>query len=232
MYNFAAFIMANDFFRFKQFTVFQSQCAMKVGTDGTLLGAWARGGQRILDIGAGTGLLALMMAQRFPDAKVFGVEIDAQAARQAQENVAASPFSDRIVISCQDFRQCVEGQYDTIVSNPPFFDQSLKSPDTQRTAARHTSSLSYRDLMSGAFSRLSNDGHFSVVIPADCKSKLESEAYLSGFFVSRVCAVRTSSRKPVKRYLLEFCKKVSGLQQEEIVIGSESYYELVNGFYL
>lgn len=232
MYIFAAFIMANNFFKFKQFTIFQDQCAMKVGTDGTLLGAWSRGGKHILDIGAGTGLLALMMAQRFPDAQVLGVEIDAQAASQAQENIVASPFSNRIAITCRDFRQGIDGEFDAIVSNPPFFDISLESPDAQRTAARHTSSLSYRELMTGAFSLLSAEGHFSVVIPSECKSKLEAEAYLAGFFTSRVCAVKTSIRKPVKRYLLEFSKVALGLQREEIIIGSESYNELVNEFYL
>lgn len=233
MYNFAALIMANDFFRFKRFIIYQGRCAMKVGTDGTLLGAWARGGKQILDIGTGTGLIALMMAQRFPNAQISGVEIDEQAFGQALENVAASPFADRIAVIHQDFCQGIGGQqFDAIVSNPPFFDQALESPDVQRTAARHTSSLSYRELMTGAYNLLSEDGHFSVVIPADHRLKLETEAYLAGFFISRVCAVKTSLRKPVKRYLLEFCKKAVGLQREEIVIGSELYQELVNEFYL
>lgn len=232
MYIFAPFIMANDFFRFKQFTVFQSRCAMKVGTDGTLLGAWARGGKRILDIGTGTGLLALMMAQRFIDAEIIGIEIDEDTARQAQDNISASPFAERIVVRCQDFCRGVDGCFDAIVSNPPYFNDSLECPDSQRTTARHTSSLSYRELMTGAFNLLTEKGLISIVIPTDCKSKLESEAYLAGFFLSRECAVRTSQRKPAKRYLLEFCKTAIGLQRDEIVIGSESYQELVNDFYL
>ena len=103
--------MSNSSFQFKQFTVFQEKCGMKVGTDGTLLGAWAPGGKHILDIGTGTGLIALMMAQRFPESQVTGVDIDHAAAVQASENVLRSPFSDRIRIIEADIRQ-FDGQYD------------------------------------------------------------------------------------------------------------------------
>ena len=96
--------MAHDSFQFKQFTIRQDRCAMKVGTDGTLLGAWAHGGQRILDVGTGTGLIALMMAQRFPEAEVTAIDIDAEAVRQAQENVMVSPFRDRIKTYLVDLR--------------------------------------------------------------------------------------------------------------------------------
>ena len=97
--------MANNYFEFKQFTISQDKCAMKVGTDGTLIGAWANGGKNILDIGTGTGLIALMMAQRFPDAKVTGIDIDSLAVEQASENVRRSPFAERITIIRTDVRQ-------------------------------------------------------------------------------------------------------------------------------
>ena len=144
--------MANDYFRFKHFTVWQQHCAMKVGTDGVLLGAWADGGQRILDIGTGTGLIALMMAQRFPAAEVTAVEIDEQAAMQACENVAASPFADRVNVIHDDILRyadaCAEGCFDAIVCNPPFFVNSLKNPDSKRALARHNDNLSFCQLFS------------------------------------------------------------------------------------
>ena len=267
--------MPNDYFQFKQFTVHQGLCAMKVGTDGTLLGAWANvvehASQRadgsddtgtlgsvpyysILDIGTGTGLIALMMAQRYPQAQVTAIDIDPQAVRQARENVAASPFADRITIIEGDIRQLSTPTttnvtspslplyspftppslppFDTIVCNPPYFDASLESPDAQRTLARHTSSLSYRELMTCAWRLLSESGELSVVIPFDCKSRLEAEAILTGFHLTRSCAVRTTPTKPPRRFLLAFQKHPTPLQTEELVIGSDAYNELTKDFYL
>ena len=134
-------------FKFKQFEIHQDRCAMKVGTDGVLLGAWAPGGKRILDVGSGTGLISLMMAQRFPEAQVLGIDMDGEACEEAAENVAASPFADRVEIECcrlQDYHSAES--FDAIVSNPPFFLNSLKNPDSKRTMARHTDSLPFRDL--------------------------------------------------------------------------------------
>lgn len=176
---------------------------MKVGTDGTLLGAWAQGGHHILDVGTGTGLIALMMAQRFPGATVTGIDIDADACKQATANVAASPFEAAILH--QDLSE-TEGQYDCIVSNPPYFNHSLTCPDQQRTLARHTSSLSYRLLVSQAWRLLTDEGQLSVIIPSEGKALLESEAHLTGFFKSRECAVRTTPTKSPRRYLLAFRK--------------------------
>ena len=220
-------------FSFQRFTVHQERCAMKVGTDGTLLGAWAGGGRRVLDIGTGTGLIALMMAQRFEDAVVDAIDIDRDSCEQAHENVAASPFSDRIHVlhsRVQDYTS-VSG-YDAIVSNPPFFMQSLKAPDERRTTARHTDELSYRDLMHHAARLLNPDGEFSVVIPFDCRAGLETEAVMAGLFPSRVCAVRTTSRKPPRRYLLAFRKKAVTVSTTELLMGSDEYRELVKDFYL
>ena len=137
--------MANDYFNFRQFTVRQERCAMKVGTDGTLLGAWAHGGSSILDIGVGTGLIALMMAQRFPESHIGGIDIDHEAVEQALENVKASPFRNIDVVEA-DAKSYGGSSFDAIVCNPPYFADSLQSPDMQRTIARHTVSLSFRDL--------------------------------------------------------------------------------------
>ena len=136
-----------DFFQFKQFTIHQDRCGMKVGTDGVLLGAWAEGGKHILDIGTGTGLIALMLAQRYPDAEITGVELDEQAALQAQENVADSPFAQQVTIKntpIQHFshQPDLHGRFSSIVSNPPFY-HSLKSKSHERTLARHTESLTF-----------------------------------------------------------------------------------------
>lgn len=228
--------MANDFFRFKRFTVWQSRCAMKVGTDGTLLGAWANGGRRILDIGTGTGLIALMMAQRFPEAELTGIDIDAEACLQAKENVEASPFEVEIL---QRNVADMEGAFDAIVSNPPYFDRSLECPDVQRTMARHTLSLSYAELMRHAWRLLTDEGELSVVIPADCKDRLESEAVLTGFFKVRECAVRTTPKKAPRRYLLAFRKHpAERLERQEGVIEdapnlrSAWYRQLTCEFYL
>jgi tRNA1Val (adenine37-N6)-methyltransferase len=230
--------MPNDSFRFKQFLVRQDLCAMKVGTDGTLLGAWARGGERILDVGTGTGLIALMMAQRFPQAQVTGIDIDEAAVRQSVINVGSSPFAQRITI-LQQACQAMQGTFDAIVSNPPYFEQSLECPDEQRTLARHTASLSYRELMQSASRMLDETGEFSLVIPADCKQRLESEASLAGFFKSRECAVRTTPRKAPRRYLLAFRKHApEAVEQTEGVIElaprqrAPWYQQLTHDFYL
>ena len=204
--------MANDYFQFRQFIIRQNRCAMKVGTDGTLLGAWAdcpatSGPSRILDIGTGTGLIALMMAQRFPCAQVTAIDIDPQSVAQARENVAASPFSERIIVHEKDLLNFsdIEG-YDAVVCNPPYFVDSLTCPDDHRTTARHTVSLTYEGLMRSAFKLLKPDGLFSLVIPSDSRLSIESEAHLAGFFLSRVCLIRTTPKKAPKRQLIEFCK--------------------------
>lgn len=237
--------MANDYFQFRQFTVHQGRCAMKVGTDGTLLGAWARGGLTVLDIGTGTGLIALMMAQRFPEAQVVGVDIDPEAVAQARENVAMSPFASRIQLINDDIRTILPSPFTlppspftAIVANPPYFMESLESPDSQRTLARHTASLTYRDLMAAAWRLLADDGELSVVIPFDCKARLEGEAALAGFFKSRECAVKTTPRKQPRRYLMAFRKHPCRLEQTEGIIEtapnerSDWYQELTKEFYL
>ena len=235
--------MANGYFQFKQFTIHQQYCAMKVGTDGTLLGAWALASEspcRILDIGTGTGLIALMMAQRYPQAKVTAIDIDDGAVRQAKENVSASPFADRInVIKADVLTFEEEEKYDSIVCNPPFFEDSLTCPDPQRTEARHTVSLGYRQLMEAAFRLLKDDGHFSLIIPSDCRERLESEAHLRGFFLSRVCSIQTTPKKAPKRYMIELSKQpvnevdtTNCILESSPQVRSDWYQELTKEFYI
>ena len=235
--------MANDYFQFRQFTIRQARCAMKVGTDGTLLGAWAEvpsGPVRILDIGTGTGLVALMMAQRFPEASVVGIDIDAEAVAQAQENVNESPFSDRIEIRQTDAAalQDIDG-FDAIVSNPPYYVDSLTCPDGQRTTARHTVSLSFDTLIDVAYRLLKDHGRFSVVIPSDGRSRLEAEARLRGFFLSRICSIKTTPTKQPKRQLIEFRKQpvneidtTEGILEVLPNVRSPWYQQLTQDFYI
>ena len=226
-------------FRFKRFEVRQDRCAMKVGTDGVLLGAWADGGSRILDVGSGTGLIALMMAQRFPDAVIDGVDIDDDACEEARENVLASPFADRIRILNARLQDYQASSYDAIVSNPPFFVDSLKNPDERRSIARHTDSLPFGDLFVGVKRLIKPDGVFSVIVPVEVEEKIISEGYMSGFRLVRQCAVKTVERKRPKRYLLAFSKdgKRTLISEKGILNAadgqrSEWYSKLTEEFYL
>ena len=216
---------------------------MKVSIDGTLLGAWAaleRQNGRILDIGTGTGLMALMMAQRYQAARVTAIDIDEAAVLQATENVKDSPYAERIQVSQADVNSFESSEpYDAIVCNPPYFDKALTCPDNQRTQARHTLTLTYRQLMSAAWRLLSDEGLFSLIIPNDYFQQLESEAHLAGFFLTRVYGVRTITGKPIKRYLIELRKQNNKeLVKEEVVIDdlpnvrSKWYRELTKDFYI
>ena len=236
--------MSNNFFRFKQFTIHQSDSAMKVGTDGVLLGAWhAIDGHplRILDVGTGTGLIALMLAQRFNDAQVTGVEIDDIAAAEAQRTVAASPFAGRIDIinaAFQDFQQQAQ-TFDLIVSNPPYFCNALENPDTARATARHTSSLSFRNLLDGAMQLLDNNGRLAVILPTESLKAFLSEASIIGLYLFRHTAVKTVERKEPKRHMLLLSKQYIGAPIEETVClqnsdgtRSEWYQQQTQDFYL
>lgn len=211
--------MANDWFRFKRFTVMQSGAAMKVGTDGTLLGAWAEldpEQQRILDIGTGTGLIALMLAQRSEGWKpeIHAIDIDAGAAEQATDNFRQSPWPDRLAAfhtGLREFASSIQDMtepegYDHIVSNPPFFNDSLVSPDAERTAARHTSLLSHEELIRHSSSLLRPGGHFSVILPFETGNRFVTTAGIYGLALTRRTAVRSLPEVQPKRVLLEFRK--------------------------
>ena len=227
-------------FKFKHFEIHQDRCAMKVGTDGVLLGAWALGGKRILDIGSGTGLISLMMAQRYPEAQVVGIDLDAEACAEARENVAASPFADRVnIVDCrlQDY-ESVE-KFDAIVSNPPFFLNSLKNPDSKRSMARHADSLPFRELFRGVKLLLSDDGVFSAIVPVEVLEAFASEGYMNGFYLLRQCGIKTVERKQPKRYLLTFAKHRS-MEMDDMVEtmmdsegnSSEWYAKITEEFYV
>lgn len=233
-------------FTFKQFHIIDDHTAMKVGTDGVLLGAWAKGGTRILDIGTGTGLIALMMAQRFPSAKIDAIEIDKDAYKDALFNVSQSPFSNRINIinsSVQDYKPYNEmqedGLYEAIVCNPPYFINSLKNPLQQRTTARHTDTLSHQELIYHSKRLLKANGTLSVIIPYDNKDILEAEAIFNGLSILKITNIKTKSSKPAKRCLIEFGKDTTAAYKiEEQVLNDDNgvrtmwYQNLTQAFYI
>ena len=190
---------------------------MKVGTDSDLLGTLGAGGTRILDVGTGTGVLSLMMAQRFPDAQITAVEIDDNAVMDACRNFAESRFADRITLhhtSFQDFLSAhlAEGAlplYDSIVCNPPYFDKSLECPDQGRSRARHSSSLPFDVLARGAYQLLADGGVFSVCIPPEVLDAFSAQCAFVGFALRDSYQIRSLPHKAPKRYVLVHQKGLS-----------------------
>lgn len=226
-------------FTFKRFTVNHGKCAMKVGTDGVLLGAWARGGRYILDVGTGSGLVALIMAQRFEDAEITAIDIEPGACLQARENVEASPFAGRISVVESSLQGFHGGEFDAIVCNPPFYAGTLRSKTAARTMARSAETLPFADLFRHAARLLADGGVFSVVVPAAVRSDFDAEAAFAGLFPLRACGVKTVPRKPVSRCLLEYgrCKPACVDEAEEYLNNadmtrSEWYAGLTEEFYL
>lgn len=233
--------MSKSFFQFKQFTVFHDKCAMKVGTDGVLLGAWApvEKAENILDVGTGTGLIALQLAQRSPQARIAAIEIDLAAAEQAAENVSRSPWDDRVEVICQDFRDyCPESRFDLLVSNPPYFVDALKCPDGQRCMARHTGGLNYDLLFSRSSSLLKEQGRVSIIIPAEVEKKVVDTAWDHRLFLSHRLQVFTKPGKPCRRVLLTFGFEMKPCKEERLCIEaahggySDEYRALTKDFYL
>ena len=186
---------------------------MKVGTDGCLLGAWAdlSNSRSILDVGCGSGLIAIMAAQRCPEATVTGIELDEDAAVQAQENAAASPWSERINIVHADFLQYSPvDKFDTILSNPPYFIGSMKCPDDKRTKARHDDSLSSGDLLAHAHELLFDGGKLSIVVPAEQRDVWRNQGLSVGMFLAKVTHIYTRPNIAPKRVLMEFVKSEKG----------------------
>lgn len=228
--------MSNEVFHFKQFSVRQDRCAMKIGTDGVLLGAWcACKGSRILDIGSGTGLISLMLAQRNSAAHIDAVEIDQNAASQCAQNFADSPWNDRLTVHALPLADYyTDTRYDLIVSNPPFYNATLKPEDEARAVARHKDSLPIHQIMQFAATHLSADGRLSLIYPTSYDEEVMTSAVLNGLIPSRICDVITSIRKPAKRRLAEFTlnSNPSSLIRESLLMGSQEHKMLTSEFYL
>ncbi|MBR5814274.1 MAG: methyltransferase [Bacteroidaceae bacterium] len=233
--------MSNSYFKFKKFTIEQEGCAMKVGTDGCLLGGWFDCSQsrRILDIGCGSGLIAIMAAQRC-EARIIGVEIEQSAAAQAKSNVQACPWSSRIEILNADILQYTpEELFDTIVCNPPYFINSLKCDKSSRTLARHSDTLECTSFFKKAASLLTADGKISIVIPTDIAEEWKDAAAINGFSPSRITYIKTTSRKTPKRVLIEFVRAYKCdtdtqtlILEEERGVYSKDAQEILRDFYL
>ncbi len=230
-------------FRFKQFYIEDSKCAMKVGTDGVLLGAWAPTNPltRILDVGTGSGLIARMLMQRFPEAEVEGIDIDEAAVEQARENVKGEGKGDIYLSRLQDWNPGY--QYDLIVSNPPYFQNSLKNPDKGRQTARHTDTLSYAELIKHSARLLEEDGVLALILPAESEKEVRGLAAAERLSLTRVTRVYSKENKKPKRVLLAFVKgvsglEVSGLEEDTLVLEDEkggrsaAYSKLCQEFYL
>lgn len=231
-------------FQFKQFTIQQDKCAMKVGTDGVLLGAWApvdHSPFSILDIGAGTGLITLMLAQRSHAEQIDGLEIDADAHEQAVENFENSPWGDRLFCyhaSLDEFMEEPEDEYDLIVSNPPFYTDGYFSGDEQRDMARHSNSLPFEDLIQASEILLSEIGILAVVIPFKEEEKFIALAKEEQLYPFKITRIKGTPETEIKRSLIAFSRTEKEITTDELIIETarhkytDEYISLTKDFYL
>ena len=231
-------------FRLKKFSLKDDRCAMKIGADSVLFGSWmdVSGAERLLDAGSGSGILALMAAQRLAEAGVSDFRIDAidiepGAVADSGDNFAVAPWADNLSarqISLQDFAdEAAPASYDIIFCNPPYYDGSPSSRSAERDTARSTDTLSRRDLLFAAAKLLSERGRLSLILPFDQGKKMILESTLFGWFLTRQCFVKTKKGALPKRLMLEFSPAApSRLETETLVIGDERYRELTSEFYL
>jgi tRNA1Val (adenine37-N6)-methyltransferase len=234
-----------EVFKFKQFSIAQSDCAMKVGTDGVLLGAWTdcAGSNTILDIGTGTGVIALMIAQRNADADIMAIEIDEQAAQQAQHNVDQSDWSKKITVinqSIQDFQRENTQTFDHIVTNPPFFTGGTLSRSQDKSSVRHTTKLSHNDLLGAIRNLLTPSGTCSLILPDLEGYRCIELARTYNLYPHRVTEVYPDQSKPLERLMITLGKKEEGdylidklyIRDQNTKDFSEQYKELTKDFYL
>lgn len=234
-------------FQFKEFTIHQDKTAMKVGTDAVLLGAWCTVDNfpdSILDIGSGTGIIALMLAQRIDAMTIDAVEVQENAYEQTVENFEISDWGDRLYCYNATFQEFAneiaeeEETYDLIVSNPPFYTDKFETTDDSRNKARFTSSLSFGELISGVSKILSENGVFSVIIPFKEEENFINLANEKGFFLNRICHIKGNPSSEIKRSLMEFSFHQSEIKKEHLVIEIErhqytdKYINLTKDFYI
>src|SRR5690606_35198735 len=231
-------------FRFKEFTVEQDRCAMKIGTDGVLLGAWVSVDENpysVLDIGAGTGIIALQLAQRSQAELIDAVEIDEDAYEQCVENFENSPWGDRLFCyhaSLDEFVEEIEEKYDLIVSNPPFYSENQKTENAARDLARFADALPFDVLLDGVSRLLSDEGIFGLILPRKEEEKFIKLASEYNLFPIRICRVRGNENSEEKRSLMEFSFRETNPKIEHLTIEiqrhkyTEAYKNLVQDFYL
>lgn len=241
--------MSNPF-KFKQFTVAQDRCAMKIGTDGVLLGAWVSINGKpysILDIGAGTGIIALQLAQRSKAEMVDAIEIDENAYEQCVDNFENSPWGDRLFCyhaALDEFVEEIDDKYDLIISNPPFYTEDYKTTDESRDVARFNDALPFDELIESASQLLSDEGIFAVIIPRKEEENFIKMASEVNLFPNRICRVRGTEtsrhggQAEEKRSMLEFSFEKISPKMENLTIETsrhnytEEYKNLVQDFYL
>ena len=232
-------------FKFKQFTIHQDRCAMKVGTDGVLLGAWCpidNNPFSVLDIGAGTGILSLMVAQRTNAEQIDALEIEEDAYEQCVENFEASPWRDRLFCfhaGLDEFVDDPEDEYDIIISNPPFYSEDFKTDNSQRDLARFQDALPFEDLVEAADLLLSENGIFAVIIPFKEEERFIDLCAEVELFPIKVTRVKGLHNTPIVRSLLAFKRyELSVLTADELVIEinrheyTDDYINLTKDFYL
>lgn len=236
--------MREKIFKFKQFSVKNDLSAMKVGTDGVLIGSWTDVSNdiaNILDIGTGTGLIALMLAQRTSCNHILGIELDKKACQEAEENVSLSPWNGRIEIMNVDFIEFLEKnktKFDLIVSNPPFFSTAILAPDLRRATARHNSNLTLNELIKGASSLLSDKGRFSFIYPYADKDLILNTAGENGLYATKITSVYPTVNSIPKRVLIELSKMRKETLVDSLIIEidrhkyTSQYKELTKIFYL
>lgn len=236
--------MPNTSFAFKQFIIKQDKCAMKVGTDAVLLGAWVlpNGSKHILDIGAGTGVIALMLAQK-TKAQIHAIDIDEEAVLQAKQNVLDSKFAGQITVtqtSLQHYSKESTQKYNLIVTNPPYFEQSLKSSDEQRSHARHADVLPFEELLDGVLKLLDEKGKFCLILPTLEAIKFRALAEKRGLHLSKLLRVKSRIDKDTdKRHLMQFEVKPTEFSENTIAIEleerhqyTEDYKDLTKDYYI
>ena len=231
-------------FNFKKFHVNQDRCAMKIGTDGVLLGAWTpliNNQFNVLDIGAGTGILSLMLAQRSNAEQIDAIEIDEDAYEQCVENFEASPWGDKLFCfhaGLDEFVDEPEDEYDLIISNPPFYTDDYKSDNTSRDLARFEDALPFEELIEAAALLLSDNGIFSVIIPYKEEERFVSMCQELDLFPLKITRVKGTPTSEIKRSLLAFCRIEQTPLIDELVIEisrhnyTSEYIELTKEFYL
>jgi tRNA1Val (adenine37-N6)-methyltransferase len=230
-----------DKFDFKKFSVYHDRATMKVGTDGVLLGAWTDiiNATRILDVGTGSGVIALMLAQRASEkTHIDAIDISLSDCEQARENVARSPWPEKISVHYSSLQLFESRPYDHVVSNPPYFINSFKPPLVNRANARHTETLNHHELLYHAKRLLNPAGKLSVVLPNSEANLLQPIAKAQGWFCARICRFKSRINKPVERVLLELQLTQKPCTEHEIVLYDENsewsaaYRNLTKDFYL
>lgn len=236
--------MKNTVFHFQQFSVRQRDSAMKIGTDGVLLGAWATlesNCGNVLDVGTGTGLIALMLAQRCPSIFLDAIEIDSHSASEAQYNFSKSAWANRMALHCDSFTNyCfnTSKRYDHIVCNPPFYSNGYPIVDKARARARDNKNLEYQTLFEGASKLLTSTGRFSLIVPISAEGSIAKHAHTHGFFLHRETKVRGNKKAPFKRLLLEYVLFSCDPLKTRLTLETErncwtvEHQELVSSFYL